>query len=143
MLSSSSTRLQPQPPLADVDELVGRLLSVGQVVVVPAQETQPFHVGAAAVRPVVEMVDLARPRRRVAALVTAVLVTVDHGAGLGGSDAAGEPADVQRHRVRVRQQPHDTGVAGQATSRIAPQVGARVQRAPTRRSEPPARRARW
>ena len=100
---------------------------MGQVMVVPAQETQPFQVGAAAARPVVEMMDLARPRRRVAALVTAVPVTVDHGAGLGGRDAAGEPADVQRHRVRVRQQPHDTGVAGQATSRIAPQVGARVE----------------
>ena len=46
MLTSSSG-LEPQPPLADVDELVGRLLQMGQVVVVPTQETQPFHVGAA------------------------------------------------------------------------------------------------
>ena len=73
----SSSGLEPKPCLAELHQLVRGLLSMGELMVMPTEQTETVEIRPTAVSPVVEVMHLARPGRGMAALVTAVPVPVD------------------------------------------------------------------
>jgi len=70
--------------------------AVDERVVVPAQQRQPTEVGTAAVGPMIEVMNLARPRWGGAGVEAAMLVAVDDGPALRFGGCAPAPADIQR-----------------------------------------------